>query len=497
MELLKELPALGRDLGPGLILIGLTSIVSILVGCIFGEWEALPWMALATVSLCGIGLTLRFLPKTAKKPRTSTSIAATALVWVVVGLCGALPFLYTGMPFIDAAFESMSAWTGTGFTITQDIEAWPKTMQFWRSFMQWIGGLGIIAFTLTVATRGGLISRGLYRSEGRSEAFMPSVIATAFQMWKIYVVLTVIAVIAIMLTGINLWDAVNLALCAISTGGMTIYSAGLAHFNNLALEMVLIPIMLAGAIPFRLYYLAYVNRSLREVFRDRVLRVIIAVFVVVSAFLILDLTVFGGFSLPEAVREGLFMAGTAVSSTGFQNTTLVSWGSAPLFFLAVFVLIGGAQGSTAGGMKIDRIRVMFNAVIHWFKKVAQGPRAVVLMRHNGAVVPRDKADIMIAQALLLIVCYILLILATLVILLHDPFFAANTTATIFDVISCVGNNGATIGTISPLMPDYAKVLFFIVMWVARLEIIPALILIWGAFRGFGWESITRRKEKIR
>ncbi len=162
MELIRELPALGRDLGPGLILIGLTSIAAIIVGCLFKEWEALPWMAAATVSLCGIGLLLRFLPKTSKVPRTSTSIAATALVWVIVGICGSFPFLFTGMPFLDAAFESMSAWTGTGFSIAENIEAWPKTLLFWRSFMQWVGGLGIVAFTLTVATRSGLVTRGLY-----------------------------------------------------------------------------------------------------------------------------------------------------------------------------------------------------------------------------------------------------------------------------------------------------------------------------------------------
>ncbi|MDO5846245.1 MAG: TrkH family potassium uptake protein, partial [Methanocorpusculum sp.] len=458
---------------------------------------ALPWMSLATVSLCGLGLTLRFLPKTAKKPRTSTSIAATALIWVVVGLCGALPFLYTGLSFIDAAFESMSAWTGTGFTIAPDIESWPKTMQFWRSFMQWIGGLGIIAFTLTVATRGGLISRGLYRSEGRSEAFMPSVIATAFQMWKIYVVLTVIAVLAIMLTGIGLWDAVNLALCGIATGGMTLYAAGISHFNNLALEMVMIPIMLAGAIPFRLYYLAYSNRSLREVFHDRVLRTIAGIFLFVSAVLILDLTFFGGQSVPEAVRQSLFMAGTAISSTGFQNTTFAGWGAAPILFLAVFMLMGGAQGSTAGGVKIDRMRVLFDAVKWWFRKTASGPRAVVPMRHNGAVIEKTKADIMVAKSLLLVISYILLVILTLAILLHDPYFAANPMATIFDVFSCVGNNGTSLGLIGPLMPDYAKALLFVVMWIARLEIIPALILIWGTFRGFGWEPVIKRRKNIR
>lgn len=154
--------------------------------------------------------------------------------------------------------------------------------------MQWIGGLGIIAFTLTVASRSGLVARGLYRSEGRSEAFMPSVIATAFQMWKIYVVLTIISLLAIMATGLDLWDAVNVAFCAISTGGMSIYADGISHFQNFGLEIVVIPIMLAGALPFRLYYLVCTNRSFKEIVSDRVLHLLVAVFFLVAAVLTCD-----------------------------------------------------------------------------------------------------------------------------------------------------------------------------------------------------------------
>lgn len=491
VELVKELPAIGRDLGPGLIMIGLASIIPIIVGCIFEEWEELPWMAAATVSLCGIGLLLRFLPKTKKIPRTSTSIAATALVWVIVGICGSFPFLFTGMPFLDAAFESMSAWTGTGFSIVPDIESWPKTLLFWRSFMQWIGGLGIIAFTLTVATRSGLVTRGLYTSESGSQAFMPSVIATAFHMWKIYAILTVIAIIAILLTGVGIWDAVNLGLCGIATGGMSIYAEGIAHFDNFALEMVLIPIMIAGAVPFRLYYLTYVKRSVKEFVRDRVLQLMILVFLLISVILVLDLTFGSGLSLQQAVRESLFMAGTAVSSTGFQNTTFSGWGIAPMLFLGIFVLMGGAQGSTAGGLKLDRIKVMGETLVWWFKRAVLTPRAIALMRHDGKALKDSSAEALVSKSLLLILGYILLLAGTIIILLHDSYFASNAAATIFDVCSCVGNNGATAGMITAAMPAYSKVLLFIVMWASRLEIIPVMILIWGIFRGFGWESVTK------
>ena len=238
MEGFKELPALGRDLSPGLMLIGAVTLIPLIVTCIFQEWVVIPWMLIPAAILCTTGILFHFcLPKTDKSPRAGLSIAATALLWVFVSLIGALPFLFTGLSYVDAIFESMSALTGTGFSVVPDIESWPHTLLFWRTFMQWLGGLGIIAFTLTVASRLGLVARGLYRSEGRSEAFMPSVIATALNMWKIYSILTVIAVILILLTGVGLWDAVNLALCGISTGGMCIYADGLAHFGQLRVAL--------------------------------------------------------------------------------------------------------------------------------------------------------------------------------------------------------------------------------------------------------------------
>ncbi|HJJ41959.1 MAG TPA: TrkH family potassium uptake protein, partial [Methanocorpusculum sp.] len=382
MEYFKELPAIGRDMGQVLMLVGLTSLLPIAVGLIYQEWDAIPWMAISTAALCGTGFILRFfIPKTDFRPRTSLSVAYTALVWLIVGVFGCFPFLYTGAPLLDCAFESMSAWTGTGFSILPNLDEIPKTLLFWRSLMQWIGALGIVAFTLTIASRSGLVTRNLYRSEGRTESFMPSVIATVFQTWKIYLVLTGISFILILLTGVGVWDSINLALCGIATGGMTIHSAGIPYYNNFALELILIPVMIAGAVPFRLYYAAYVKHSVKEILKDKMLHTIIAIFIFVSAVIIIELKA-AGFSLLNAVRQGLFMAGTAVSSTGFQNTDFSGWPIAIIIFISVFLLIGGPQGSTAGGLKIDRIIVMFNTFVWWFKKTMLSSKAVLRMKHN-------------------------------------------------------------------------------------------------------------------
>jgi len=495
MELIHEFPALGRSLGPGLFVIGLSSLTAFIVGCIFQEWDVLLWMLIVPMILCTLGVSLWVLPKTDKQPRTGTSIAATAVIWLLVGICGSLPFLYICPTFVDAVFESMSAWTGTGFSVVTNIESWPKTLLFWRSFMQWIGGLGIIAFALSVGKRSGLLRRGLYRSEGRTESFMPSVLTTALHMWKIYAILTAIAIIAILLTGVGIWDSINLALCTISTGGLSIYAAGISHFDNFALEMVLIPIMIAGAIPFRLYYLTYNRKSLKEALHDRVLHAILIIFGILSVIIILELILSNGFTIPEALRQGLFMAGTAVSSTGFQNTSFVGWGIAPLILLGIFMLIGGAQGSTAGGFKIERILIVIESIKMWIRRAILSPRTVISMHHNNKIVDDNNARKIIGNAFILIIFSVCLILVTFIIFMHDPYFSSNSLHTLFDLMSCFGNNGVSSGMIGPLMPDYAKIIITIEMWIARLEIIPVMILIWGCIRGFNWESVIKRNKK--
>ncbi|MDO9522990.1 MAG: TrkH family potassium uptake protein [Methanocorpusculum sp.] len=494
MGYLRELPAIGRDIGSVLLLIGAATLLPIIVGCLYQEWYALPWMATSTVAMLGIGGLLHLLPKNTKPPRASLSISATAVIWALVGFLGCFPFIFAGMPFLDAVFESMSAWTATGFSLATNLEDWPNTILLWRSLMQWIGGLGIVAFTLTVASRSGLVTQNLYRSEGGSESFMPSVIATAFQMWKIYLTLTLIAILAILLTGLSLWDAVNIAFCAIATGGMSIYADGITHFNNFALEMVLVPIMLAGAIPFRLYYVIYVSRSFREILHDRILHMLIGVFILVSAVLIVELFT-AGMPLMDTLRESLFMASSVVSSTGFQNTTFAGWGMAPILFLSIFLMIEGGQGSTSGGIKLNRIQIMFEAFSWWFRKTLQSPRAVVPIRHDGKPLYGKAGETLITKSLLVILLYVLLMIGTLIVLLHDPYFSQNLAGTIYDLCSCIGNNGSSTGVIGPLMPDYSKVIIIFVMWITRLEIIPVLILIWGILRGFDTQKGTRKRDE--
>ncbi|HKL97549.1 MAG TPA: potassium transporter TrkG, partial [Methanocorpusculum sp.] len=161
----------------------------------------------------------------------------------------------------------------------------------------------------------------------------------------------------------------------------------------------------------------------------------------------------------------------------------------------IFLMIEGAQGSTSGGIKLNRIQVMFEALGWWFRKTLQSPRAVVPMRHDGRPIYGKAAESLIAKSLLMILLFLFLLLGTLIVFLHDPYFSQNVVGTIYDLCSCIGNNGSSTGIVGPLMPDYAKVIMFFVMWVARLEIIPVLLLVWGILRGFDAQKRMDKREK--
>ena len=153
---------------------------------------------------------------------------------------------------------------GTAFTLIPAVDSAPRTLLFWRSYMQWISGIGIVAFAITTASSTGLFASKIFRTEGRDEALMPSVIATGRSLWKIYGFLTFMAIGLIMFSGLSLWESVNLALAAISSGGFCIHQQGIPYYNSFFLELLLIPVMIAGALPFKLYYLVLENRRLRQ-----------------------------------------------------------------------------------------------------------------------------------------------------------------------------------------------------------------------------------------
>ncbi len=484
MGRIRQLSLISTDIGDILRFISVGTSFPLLVCICYQEWDQFLPMAAVPAVLFILGSVLVRIPRPDREARLSLALFAVALIWMICAIVGAIPFtLGAGMPYLDSVFEAMSGWTDTGLTLVPDVDGMSHTLLFWRSLMQWLGGLGIVAFTITMASRSGLTPSRLYRSEGRSEAFMPSVVAQGFQMWKIYIILTIISVIIIIISGIPIWDAINVAMVGIATGGFTVHSAGIPYYNNPLLEMLIIPVMIAGALPFKIYYAAYMSKKL-SLFHDEqapLLFLLIGTGVVV---LITDLIWFNGLDTLTALRQALFMATAGVTSTGFQVTSPSLWAPVTVLFLTILMLIGGSSGSTAGGIKLSRVALTYHGIVWWFKRMFVSAKVLVPFRYEGRNIPKNVAEPEVSRNMLVILMYLIVIYIAALLVMHVESVTWETSNVIFEIVSAICNNGISTGFVNPDMSPLSKLVFIMVMWVGRLEVVPVIVLFMGLIKGF-------------
>jgi len=489
MRRIEHLAMIAHDMGVIFEFLGVVTLVPFAVLIFYQEWDLVIPMASAPVTFLLLGYLISRNPRSHSATRLSVALVAVALTWLAIAFVGALPFILgMHMTFTDSVFEAMSGWTGTGFTVMASLDTAPKTILFWRSFMQWIGGIGVISFGIAMLSRSGLTQYQLYRSEGRSEALMPSVVSTGRRIWGIYLALTAIFTVVIGIWGrVPLWDALNLVMVTLSTGGFSLHNAGVSYYNSATLEALLIPIMLAGAIPFKVYFFLY-RGNFRKFFRDPTVRLIFALSIIVSLVVSLNLFVFNDYTLTLAFRQGFFCTISGFTCCGLQNSTL-EWLALPLVLIMLLMMIGGAAGSTAGGIKVNRVILSYEGLVWWFKRFFVRGNVIVPFKHEGKNIPGNISELELSKNLLIIVLYVLLIFVATILLLHPGGALFAPYQVIFELVSAASNVGLGVGYLTPFSPWTVKWVFVLLMWIGRLEIIPVLILVMGAVRGF--EAATR------
>jgi trk system potassium uptake protein TrkH len=466
------------DIGLIFLFIALVSCTPFLVGIWYGELDLLLPMASAPAGFGILGILLTNIQRGEGETHLSVALSAVALTWLIAALIGALPYtLSLGMPYTDSVFEAMSGWTGTGFSLIPSIDTAPRMILFWRSLTQWMGGLGIVAFTIALAGRSGLTRFWLYRSEGRSETFMPSVVATAAEMWRIYLVLTALGIGLVLLSGVSLWDAVNIVMTAISTGGFTVHSAGILYYESPLLEMLVVPIMIAGALPFKLYFLLYYKRKF-GLLQDPQAILLFALILAGCAVITFDLVTISSLAPAEAIRQGIFMTVSGITCTGFQNANPVNWYGATVMVLTMLMLIGGSAGSTAGGIKLGRVILGLETLQWWFRRLHSGWRVVTPLRHDGRPILTHLPEYEVSKSMLVVMLFALVVTIATLLLLHlAPYAGFDSADVIFEVVSAISNVGISTGYINPGMSPLAKWVFIIVMWTGRLEVVPVIALV--------------------
>ncbi len=492
MKSIEHIVMIAHDMGLIFEFLGIASLLPFLVLVIFGEWEMLLPMASAPLMFLVFGGLTSHISYKDLEPSFSGTLLAVAFSWFAIALIGALPFVFgLHMSYTDSVFEAMSGWTGTGFSMITSLDTTPKTLLFWRSFTQWIGGIGIIAFGISLRRKTRVSLFRLYRAEGREEELMSSTVSTSRRMWMIYLVLTFSFTGLIMLAGIPLWDSLNLVMVAIATGGFTVHTGGLAYYNNPLLEILLIPVMFAGAIPFKVFFFLY-HGKIREMFRDKTVKILVLIALAGSLITSWDLYLFGNLPVTTALRQGTFTAVSGLCTCGLQNSDPHHWVVIPIAIVAMMMFIGGAMGSAAGGIKVNRVMLAYEGIKWWFRRFFVSSRVLVPLHFGGRTLSKEISDLAISKNMLVIIVYVLTIFAATIVSLHLYITSFRLEEVIFELVSALSNVGLTIGFISAASPLSIKWIFIILMWLGRLEIVPVIIIALGIFKGIQ-EDITKQK----
>jgi trk system potassium uptake protein TrkH len=476
MRRFRHLSTIIADLGDIFVFVAPVTCVPLIIAVLFSEWNMLIPMAAVPAVFFLLGLLLRSIPRSERGVRLSMALCSVALFWFFCAMISGIPFMIgLQMNFTDAFFEGMAGWTGTAFSMIPGIDTAPKTLLFWRSYMQWIGGIGIVAFAITTAGSTGLFPSRLYRTEGRDEPLVPSVIATGRSLWKIYLFFTFMAVGLILFTGLSLWESVNLALAAISSGGFCIHAQGIPYYHSPFLELLLIPVMIAGALPFRLYYLVLENRRL-SLFGDEQVKLFFLLLGTGVAVLTYDLMFFEDLGVFRALEQALFMTTSAITTTGFQIASPHTWASVTLLFLTMIAFIGGCSGSTAGGVKLNRIALAIRALVWWFRRLFVSGKVLLPFRIEGRTIPKATAELEAAKNMLVIILSVITIFVATLAILQVHLTSFSLTEIVFEVVSAFSTSGMSTGYVSPEMPVISKWIVIFVMWIGRLEVIPVVML---------------------
>lgn len=405
------------------------------------------------------------------------------LTWTLLSFLGMLPFYLGGYVdnITDAFFETMSGFTTTGSTILTDIEALPKGILFWRSLTQWQGGMGMIVFTVALMPilGGGAIQMFDAETPGIThERFRPRITQVAKRLWGVYLFLTFVLVLLLWIGPMDLYDAVNHAMTAISTGGYSTKNASIAYWDSAYIEYVISLFMLIGATNITLIYFC-LNGNVKKLCRDEEFRWFFW-FVWVMIGITTAWVLYTGFAtdFSSAFRKATFQVSTLVSTCGFATENYIPWG--PFFWSIALILmfICGCAGSTCGGLKMGRFAILTKSLFNAFKKQTH-PHAIIPVRMDTHIVSGDVVLRVLAFAFAYVV---LIVISCLVLMLDGLGFEESIGA----AVSAISNVGPGLGKLGPVdnfseVPVVSKWFLSFLMMTGRLEIFTVLTLLVPGF----------------
>jgi trk system potassium uptake protein TrkH len=476
--LLQRYRAILSYIGLLTALLGLLQLVPLLL-LPFVPVEAVYAAPFAVVGFVKIGLGLmlyRWL-----KPQEEVSLTlpeamvVVLLVWLIALLGSAFPFMaVSGLSFTKAVFESTSGWTGTGMTMLIPEET-TYIILFHRSLTQLWGGAGFAIIALSAISSP--LGAGFSVAEGRTDQLAPHVRRSASIVLYIYFAYLAFGIIALKVAGMTWFDAVNHAFTAIATGGFSTRNASIAYYDSIPIESVIIVLMFLGSVNFFIAYTA-IRGKWRSVVRSGEVRLMFVIVVVATLLLGIFTTVLVN-SPSRAMRAAVFEVFAAISSTGFTSTSYTQWNDFGLGLLIVLMFLGGGIGSTAGGLKLLRVYVIYKAVTWEIRKAFMPPHMI----NEPAIQQGERRDMLsdrqTRQVLAFFVLYLAVFLVGCALLLVNGYPLRDT---IFEVASVIGNSGLSTGMVNPRMSDGLLWALSGIMLLGRLEFFAVII---GLFKLLG------------
>lgn len=499
---LYDLRVIGHYLGTLTQLFAALMAVPFITALVFQEWEPAERYLLGIGIALVIGTLLQFLRIEPGRLGRRQALAVTGFAWIVLAFFASVPLFLSGhyATYMDALFDGVSGLTTTGATVALDIDHFSNADNMFRFMMHLVGGLGLIVVALSLGIFGKRSGSSLYTAEGRSEHVVPNVVQTTQLILRITLVIIFIAAVVLTALCISIGmepvravlQSIWLAISAFTTGGFAPMAESVSYYNSIPIEVFLMLLMILGSISFVVHAEVWKGR-LQSFFGDIEIRTMLIWLLVMTVVVAASLSASALFSdLPAMIRRGLFMVVSAFSTTGFQNVTTnqltTVFSSGAFLALALIAAVGGSAGSTAGGVKLHRVGIIFKSIVSTVKEAVSpsSARVVVSYNHLGRRVLSSDA---VKEAMTVFVLFVITYSVGALVGIAHGYEASQA---IMESVSMTSNGGIITGIVTPGMSPSLEAFYIFQMWAGRLEFVTLLAVLAEIIA-----SLAPRKRRVR
>lgn len=484
---LYDLRVIGHYLGTLTQLFAALMAVPFVTALVFQEWKPAERYLLGIGIALVIGTLLQFLRIEPGRLGRRQALAVTGFAWIVLAFFASVPLFLSGhyATYMDALFDGVSGLTTTGATVALDIDHFSNADNMFRFMMHLVGGLGLIVVALSLGIFGKRSGSSLYTAEGRSEHVVPNVVQTTQLILRITLVISFIAAVVLTALCISIGmepvravlQSIWLAISAFNTGGFAPMAESVSYYNSIPIEVFLMLLMILGSISFVVHAEVWKGR-LQSFFGDIEIRTMLIWLLVMTVVVAASLSASALFSdLPAIIRRGLFMVVSAFSTTGFQNVTTnqltTVFSSGAFLALALIAAVGGSAGSTAGGVKLHRVGIIFKSIVSTVKEAVSpsSARVVVSYNHLGRRVLSSDA---VKEAMTVFVLFVITYSVGALVGIAHGYEASQA---IMESVSMTSNGGIITGIVTPGMSPSLEAFYIFQMWAGRLEFVTLLAVL--------------------